>query len=108
VDQLVLHGHSRVEAAFLRHVADGAPVISGDRPAVPGDLTGRWGEQSEDEPHGGGLAGAVTADESDDLPPGNCQVNAVQHLVFAEASAHSTQLKTKHSSLRKVVRFSDT
>ena len=67
VDDLFADAHLRVQPALLRHVAE-APAHRGvDGPVAPADLAAVGLEHAEDDPHRGGLAGAVGADESEQL-----------------------------------------
>jgi hypothetical protein len=58
-------------------------VAAGD-PQVPGVGVDERGE----DPHHGGLAGAVRAEQREDGPGGNVEVDAVEHDVVAVRLAH--------------------
>ena len=105
MNQLILHSHPRIKTTLLRHITNSTPIINTDRPTIPSDLTIRRSEQPKNETHSSGLTRTIPTNESNNLTPTNCQVNTMQHLTATETPANSTQLKTKHFSLRKVVRF---
>ena len=64
VDELVDDLHLGVEAAFLRHVADGGALIGVHGLTVDQDLPLSIRQHPQDDPHGRGLAGSVAADET--------------------------------------------
>ncbi len=68
IDELLTDFHPWVKAAFLGHVADPPTGGKGDRTAVPANLPGVGGEHPERDPHRGGLACAVAADETEQFP----------------------------------------
>ena len=57
--ELVEHFHRRVEPTLLGEVAEAAAGLVVDAPTVPANLAGVEGDETEDRPHRGGLAGAV-------------------------------------------------
>jgi hypothetical protein len=67
VDELVADAHVRVEPALLGHVAEAPPDLGADRLAAVADLSPVGLDHAEDDPHGGGLPGAVRAEEPADL-----------------------------------------
>ena len=67
VDELVEHAHPRIEPALLGQIPPGAPRDLGHGLAVPADLAVVGVEDAEADPHRGGLAGAVRAEEPEDL-----------------------------------------
>ncbi|VFT48114.1 Uncharacterised protein [Pseudomonas aeruginosa] len=69
-----------VDVEFLRHVADGQP-----RPSP--DLADVRLEQAEHAAYQGGLAGAVGADQGDDLAGLDGQVDIAQHRLAVEGHA---------------------
>ena len=64
VDHLLEHLHLRVQPALLGHVAEVPAVRVGDGAAVQQHGAAVRGEHAEHDAHGGGLAGAVAADEA--------------------------------------------
>src|SRR4029453_13324974 len=72
---LILRKVARVPAGLLVHEA-----------SLPADLTGVGGEDTEDDPHGGGLAGAVGADEPEHLPLGHGERHVVERDEVAVAA----------------------
>ncbi len=75
---LVEQLHRRIEAAFLRHVAEGTAGLLVHRLAVPADLARVKGGDAEDGAHRGGLARAVGAKEAEDLPGGDVEGQPVE------------------------------
>src|SRR5699024_10136301 len=67
VVELLADLHLRVEAALLRHVADPAALRGVEGTAVAEHLAAVGDEDPEDDAHRRRLAGAVGADESEDL-----------------------------------------
>ena len=67
VDELVQHRHPRVETALLGQVAPGPAWQVRGRAAVPANLAGVRVQDPEADPHRRGLAGAVRAEEPEDL-----------------------------------------
>ena len=65
VRELLRHAHPRVQAALLGHVAEAQARLRVDGCAVPADVARVRRGQAEDAAHGGGLAGAVGAEEAD-------------------------------------------
>ena len=64
--QLLGDAHRRVQAALLGQVPEAAPHLEVDRLAVEAHAPGIEGGEPEHGPHGGGLAGAVRAEEPGD------------------------------------------
>lgn len=77
VGELFSDAHLGVEAAFLGHVAEAAPLLLAYRSPVPADLAAVGLGHAHDDAHRGGLARAVRADEAAD-PPG---VHGERHTV---------------------------
>src|SRR5262249_40554858 len=67
IDALVGDLHSRVQTALLGHVPDASPRVEVDRASGPAHLACVRGEHAERDSHRGRLAGAVAADEPEDL-----------------------------------------
>jgi hypothetical protein len=67
VGQLVADAHLRIQPALLRHVAEAGARVEIDRPAAPAHLAAVGLEHAEDDPHRRRLAGAVRADEAEEL-----------------------------------------
>jgi hypothetical protein len=65
---LLTDQHVGVETALFGHVAEPSTLTRSDRRAVPPHRSRVEIGQTEDRPHGGGLAGAVRAEEPDDVP----------------------------------------
>src|SRR3712207_8410407 len=68
------------------------------RSAVEDDLALGHRAQARDGPHGGGLAGAVRADQGDDLALVDGQADAVQGL-----DRKSTRLNSSHANISYAV-----
>src|SRR5690606_946555 len=81
-------GELRVEGDVLRQVAEAAAYLRvvGCLAQYP-DLSLARGEQAEDECHGGGLAGAVVAEQPQHLALGKLQGQLMQHSHAADALA---------------------
>src|SRR6185437_13194952 len=75
--------HLRVEAALLRHVAEAAAVLGRHGRAVEDDLAGVGLEDAERDPHGGGLAGAVAADEAGEASRTDVEAHVVERATVA-------------------------
>ena len=85
VDELVEHGHARVEAALLGQVAPRPARQVRGRRAVPADLAGVGAQDPEADPHRRGLAGAVRARGSRrSRPRGTSKVSASRASVARE------------------------
>jgi hypothetical protein len=89
-EQVLLAGEQVVHRGELAGDADRGP----DRVRVPGqvmaghpDLARVGPDQGGQDVHGGGLAGAVGAEQREDRSLGNLQVDAVQHQLVAERLA---------------------
>ncbi len=93
VHQLVDDGHGQVEPALLRHVAPRAARPRACRLPVPGDAALVRLHEAQDDPHRGGLAGAVGAQEAEDLPRTDGKGDAVEGLHLAEALAEAVDHK---------------
>jgi hypothetical protein len=93
VHQLAPDLHLRVEPALLRHVADPAAQLGADRGAVPRHGAGVGLGDAEDHPHGGGLAGAVRADEAGERARWDGEAHAVHRPTGAEGLGHVPQLE---------------
>jgi hypothetical protein len=72
----------------------------GDVLAPEGDLALGRRDHSADGAHGGGLAGAIAADQRHDLALGHLQRNAVQHFDLAVACMQVRD--GKHVNVRQV------
>jgi hypothetical protein len=70
-DELVGDAFLVVQAALLRHVADGAADVVVDADAVDPRFAGIGGEDAEGDAHGRGFPCAVGADEAVDLAGGD-------------------------------------
>ncbi len=82
------HRDALVHAGVVRHVADDAPHalgIDGHVDAVDLDAPGRRLEQRRHDADGGGLAGAVRADEAEDLAVADLEAHVAQHVERAVA-----------------------
>jgi hypothetical protein len=91
VDQLVADGHLRVQPALLRHVSEALPIGPGQRPPAEGHRAGVGGEHTEDDPHRGGLAGSVGADEPGQPAGGDVERDLLEHRTVAEVAAHAVE-----------------
>ncbi len=85
VRQLLARAHLRIEPALLRHVADASPGLEIDGRAAPQHAPAVRDEHAEDDPHGGGLAGAVAADETEHLAGADLEAQAVHRQQRAVA-----------------------
>ena len=70
-DQLIEHGHLGVEATLLRQVAPRLSRQLAMVRAVQADRAGIGAQDAKRDAHRGGLAGAVRAEESEDMPLGH-------------------------------------
>ena len=84
VDKVVAHLHPLVHTALGGHVAEALAGDGVDRVALPADRPVVDGEQPHDGSHGGGLAGAIRAEEADDLAALNCEADPVERQQRAE------------------------
>ena len=91
--QLLQDLHARVEAAFLGHVAEPAPVLLGHRLALPAHLARLQRHHAEDRAHRGGLAGPVRPQEAEDLAGRDAEGQAVQRDHGPEPAAQPDQLE---------------
>mmetsp|Transcript_5523 Transcript_5523/g.13342 ORF Transcript_5523/g.13342 Transcript_5523/m.13342 type:complete len:248 (+) Transcript_5523:1701-2444(+) len=90
--QVVGDGHRREHAPAFRRVGQAAAgdviaLKAVDAAVVQRDLAAGGLDHAADGPHGGGLAGAIGADQGHDLPLGHLQRDAVQDLDLAVAGA---------------------
>lgn len=93
-DEVLLPGEHRVDRGELPGQADGATdVVGAGRHVEPRDRDhARVGpQQRRQDAHQGGLPGAVGAEEGDDLPPLDLEVDAAQHLEAAVGLLHAAQ-----------------
>ena len=93
VDQLVQHGHARVQPALLGQVAPGPARQCGDRGSVPAHLAGVRAQDPQADPHRRGLAGAVRAQEAEDLSPRHVEGQRVQGQRRREALRDAIDLE---------------
>ena len=91
--------HARVEPAFLGHVAE-ATALGGRPGAVPPHRAGVEIGQPEDGPHRGRLAGAVRAEEADDLAGGNREGQIVERGERAEVAGQAVELEQSRDRVR--------
>ena len=100
-DQLLQDLLFAVQAALLGHVADAAAGVVVKRAAVQEHLAGVCGEHPERDAHGGGLAGAVGADEAVHFAVVDGETHAVEGVDVAEALVQVADFDCGHlSSLR--------
>jgi hypothetical protein len=78
IAELAVRAHLRVEAALLGHVAEAALDLAFGAGAAPEHLARILLEHPECDAHGRGLAGAVGADEADNLTLWDDQREPVQ------------------------------
>ena len=83
-DELLEDLHPRVETALLGQVAERPPRQIGRRLAVPGDGARVRPQDVEHDPHRGRLAGAVRAEEAEDLARLDGEADPVEGLGLAE------------------------
>ncbi len=91
--ELVPHSHLLIEPSLFGHVPDPPADLVVHRPASPQDLAGVGLQHAEDDPHGGGLAGAVGADEAEHLPLGDGEGEVVEGDQVAVAAGQSVELQ---------------
>jgi hypothetical protein len=84
--------HVRIQDPFLRHVAEAAPFGGPDRGTVPPHRAAVKIGQAEDGPHGGGLAGAIRAEEPHHLPRRDAEAQVVESRHVAEPTAQVVEL----------------
>ena len=85
VHGLLEQAHLRVQAALLGHVAEAAAVGVGERGAAEGHRAAVGREHAEDDPHRGGLAGAVAADEAGEAAVADGEAHRVEGEALAVA-----------------------
>ncbi len=85
VHGLLEQAHLRVQAALLGHVAEAAAVGVGERGAAEGHRAAVGREHAEDDPHRGGLAGAVAADESGEAAVADGEAHRIEGEALAVA-----------------------
>jgi hypothetical protein len=86
--EVFAHGEAVVDAGVVGHVADAAAyLLRVERDVDPVDLhaTGHRLEQRGHDPDGGGLAGAVGADEAEDLAVVDVEGDVAQDVERPEA-----------------------
>src|ERR1700694_185822 len=93
IDKLLQDSHFWIQGALLRHVAEAAARFEGDRPATPTHLTGVGGEHAHNDPHGGRLARAVGADESEQLAGSDLEAQFSQSDEVAVTARQSVDLQ---------------
>src|SRR5205823_3919668 len=99
VDDLLGGGHLRVEAAFLRHVPEPSPSGPAQRLPVPTNGPAAGAEHAEDDPHGGGLAGPVGADEPGHPPATDREGDVFEDKASVKAAADRVDLEcTGHAA----------
>ena len=91
---LLADQHVRVQAAFLRHVAE-APALRLPDLGAPFHLTvaGVEVDQAEDGAHRGRLAGAVRPEEADHLAGGNREGEMVERDDLAVSTGQPVELQ---------------
>ncbi len=92
-DELVEHRHLRVEAALLGHVAEAAALGRPHRRALPEHLARVGREDAHDDPHRGGLAGAVGADEAGEDAGPDGEPDVVEREHRAEPAGQGAQFE---------------
>ena len=111
IEQVRDDPQAAVETALLRQVADTLPGLGGHRSVEYGDLALVRLDDVEQHPDGRGLAGAVWADESDDLagPDGEGDILDGCHIAEALPEAGSlyyrdTRRDGRHGGIQMVAR----
>ena len=97
--QVLEHAHALEDGAPLGHMADAErhDLVRGsadDIAALEGDRPGRRTDQTGDGLEQRGLAGAIGADQGNDLPRRDFEPHVVQHLDLAVA--HAQPLDRQH------------
>ena len=100
VDDVLDHLHRRVQPALLGHVAEAAAVGRGQRRAAEQHLAVVLAEHAEHDAHGGGLAGAVAADEAGEPAGRDREGDVIEHppVAVALGDAAEFQLSCGHAS----------
>jgi hypothetical protein len=80
-------------SVVLGQVADALAHLVVHGSAAPAHLAGVRFQHAEDDPHGGGLAGAVGADEAEHLALGDGEGQLVESDQVAVAARQSLQLQ---------------
>src|ERR1700681_89298 len=93
IRQLLQDSHLGIEAALLGHVAEAPPCLERDRRSAPVDLSRIGGERAHHDPHRGGLAGAIGANESEELAGPNIEAQVAQGHQVAVAPRQSVDLE---------------
>ena len=98
-DQQVEHPHVAVQPPLLGHVAPGPTIRVGRGAVEPRQRACVGGEDPEEDPHQGGLAGTVGPEQSHDATGGDVEVDPVEHDAIAEALADAPrrQLSIHHA-----------
>jgi hypothetical protein len=80
-------------SVVLGQVADALAHIVIDGSAAPAHLAGVRFQHPEDDPHGGGLAGAVGPDEPEHLPLGDGERQVIEGDQVAVAAGQALQFQ---------------
>ncbi|MOA14608.1 hypothetical protein D3C78_1347190 [compost metagenome] len=101
--QVVGHAHAGEQFALLRHQAETAAdqhlhLRHGLQAAVEAHLAAR-AEHAHDRRQHGGLAGAVGADDGNDLPFADAQAGVAQRLDLAVGNAEGLDLQQRLGDL---------
>jgi hypothetical protein len=91
-ERLRTDGEQRL-AALLGHVAEAPAGLGVDRPAAPAHLATVGLQHAQHDPRGGGLAGAVGADEPEHLPLGHGERQVVEGDQVAVAAGQALELQ---------------
>ena len=92
--QLLPHGHPRVQAALLRHVAEPQALLQLHRPPKPQHLAGIDLNKPEDRPHRGRLPRPIRAEESEHPPRLHREREVGEGLHGLEPLAHVDEAET--------------
>ena len=88
------HGHPRIQAALLRHVAEAQPLLQLHRPPKPQHLAAIDLDEPEDRPHRGRLPRPVRAEESEHPPRLHREREVGEGLHGLEPLAHMDEAET--------------
>ena len=97
VAELAVRAHLRVEATLLGHVAEGALLLAPHRVSLPADLAAVRLEHPQRDTHGRRLAGAIGADEAEQLALFRPKREPVEGHSRAVATAHVDEFEHRAS-----------
>ena len=107
VHRLVADLHLAVEAALLGQVADAGDILVGDGAPLEKDRAGGRDGDAVDDADQGRLAGAVRAQQTENLALGDLQAHLVERNLLPEGLAYIVDLNNSHQ-LQSILATSST